>query len=85
MRTRKLKRLQSAGWKTGSADDFLQLSDEEGMLVALRLSLADFNAPLARKRKPRPETGANAHRQRATGDPSGETERLLLRQLQQLV
>ncbi|MEK6591972.1 MAG: helix-turn-helix transcriptional regulator [Pseudomonadota bacterium] len=39
MKTGKLKRLQAAGWKAGSAQDFLQLSDEEAMLVELRLSL----------------------------------------------
>lgn len=41
MSTAKLKRLQSAGWKTGSAKDFLQLSDEQAMLVELKLSLTD--------------------------------------------
>jgi len=50
MSTQKLKRLQSAGWKTGSAKDFLQLSDEEEMLVALRLSLADAVRESRRKR-----------------------------------
>jgi ribosome-binding protein aMBF1 (putative translation factor) len=37
----KLKKLQSAGWKSSSAKDFLQLSDEEAMLVELKLSLTD--------------------------------------------
>lgn len=37
----KLKRLQSAGWKTGSAREFLKLSDEEALLVDLKLSLTD--------------------------------------------
>ena len=41
MSTAKLKKLQSAGWKTGSARDFLRLSDEEAMLVELKLSLTD--------------------------------------------
>ena len=41
MSTAKLKRLQSAGWKSGSAKDFLQLSDEEAMLVELKLALTD--------------------------------------------
>ena len=36
-----LKRLKAAGWNTGSAKDFLQLSDEEAMLVELKLSLTD--------------------------------------------
>ncbi len=39
MKTGKLKRLQAAGWKVGSAKDFLRLSDEEAMLVELKLSL----------------------------------------------
>jgi ribosome-binding protein aMBF1 (putative translation factor) len=41
MSAKKLKRLQSAGWKTGGAGDFLKLSDEEAMLVELKLALAD--------------------------------------------
>ena len=41
MNPAKLKRLHAAGWKTGSVKEFLQLSDEEAMLVELRLSLAD--------------------------------------------
>jgi ribosome-binding protein aMBF1 (putative translation factor) len=41
MGTAKLKRLQAAGWKTGSASEFLGLSDEEAMLVDLKLSLVD--------------------------------------------
>ena len=39
MKTTKLERLQAAGWKVGSAADFLALSDEEAQLVALKLSL----------------------------------------------
>jgi len=39
MKTDKLARLQAAGWKVGNAEDFLQLSDEEAQLVALKLSL----------------------------------------------
>ncbi len=41
MSSAKLKRLQSAGWKTGNTKEFLQLSDEEALLVELKLSLAD--------------------------------------------
>ena len=41
MSTAKLKRLKAAGWKAGSARDFLQLSDEEAMLVELKLMLTD--------------------------------------------
>ncbi len=39
MSTDKLKRLRAAGWKVGSAEDFLQLNDEEARLVALKLAL----------------------------------------------
>lgn len=39
MKTNKLERLQAAGWKVGNTEDFLQLSDEETQLVALKLSL----------------------------------------------
>lgn len=39
MKTDKLSRLQAAGWEVGGAEDFLQLSEEESRLVALKLSL----------------------------------------------
>lgn len=39
MKTDKLERLQAAGWKVGSTEDFLQLNDEDAWLVALKLSL----------------------------------------------
>ena len=39
MKTDKLERLRAAGWKVGSAEEFLQLSDDEARLVALKLSL----------------------------------------------
>lgn len=39
MKADKLGRLQADGWKVGSAEDFLQLSNEEAQLVALKLSL----------------------------------------------
>ncbi len=39
MKPEKLARLQAAGWKIGSTEDFLQLSDGEVPLVALKLSL----------------------------------------------
>jgi DNA-binding XRE family transcriptional regulator len=40
MNSAKLKKLQAAGWKVGSAKDFLKLTDEEAMLVELKVSLA---------------------------------------------
>jgi DNA-binding XRE family transcriptional regulator len=39
MNSAKLKRLKAAGWKIGDAKDFLHLSEEETLLVELRLSL----------------------------------------------
>jgi len=39
MKTDKLERLQAVGWKVGSAEDFLQLNEEEARLVALKLAL----------------------------------------------
>lgn len=41
MKTERLRKLRAAGWKVGNARDFLKLSDEEAMLVELKLSLAD--------------------------------------------
>ena len=39
MKTNKLEHLQSGGWKVGNTEGFLQLSDDEARLVALKLSL----------------------------------------------
>ena len=39
MRTGKLKRLQAAGWKAGSVQEFLGLNDQEAALVELKLAL----------------------------------------------
>ena len=41
MKTEKKHRLESAGFKVGSADEFLGLTPEESALVSLRLSLAE--------------------------------------------
>jgi predicted XRE-type DNA-binding protein len=40
MKKTKKKRLESAGWKIGSAGDFLDLTPEEEAFVALKLALA---------------------------------------------
>lgn len=39
MKTNKLERIKAAGWEVGNVEDFLQLSDEESRLLALKLSL----------------------------------------------
>ena len=51
MKTAKLERVQAAGWKVGSAQDFLQLSDEEAQLVALKLALISAVKKSRLKRK----------------------------------
>ena len=39
MKPAKARKLRAAGWKVGTAKEFLQLSDEEALLVGLRLAL----------------------------------------------
>lgn len=41
MDKKKRKRLEEAGWKFGSAEEFLGLSPEEAAIVELRLRLSD--------------------------------------------
>ena len=40
MKSEKLERLQANGWKVGSLESFLQLSEEERQLVDLKISLS---------------------------------------------
>lgn len=42
MDSKKRKRLEAAGWRVGSAADFLELSAEEAQLVEMKVSLAAF-------------------------------------------
>ncbi|MGC2164507.1 MAG: helix-turn-helix transcriptional regulator [Gallionella sp.] len=51
MKTTKIERLKAAGWKVGGAEDFLELSDEEAQLVALKLSLINAVKKSRIKRK----------------------------------
>ena len=51
MNSAKLKKLRAAGWKVGSARDFLNLSDEEAMLVELKLSLTNALKEARQKRR----------------------------------
>jgi DNA-binding XRE family transcriptional regulator len=41
MKKSKWAKLRKAGWKVGSAKDFLGLSDEESTLIEMKLALAD--------------------------------------------
>ena len=40
MKLSKRKKLETAGWKVGSAAEFLELSDAEAMLVNMKMALA---------------------------------------------
>src|SRR6266513_1430713 len=40
MKANRRKKLEAAGWKVGSARDFLELSDEEAAFVELKLTLS---------------------------------------------
>jgi ribosome-binding protein aMBF1 (putative translation factor) len=50
MRKRKKERLEAKGWRFGTAQEFLRLSDEEAAYMELRLRLADS---LRRRRQKR--------------------------------
>ena len=50
MKASKQKRLQAAGWKSGSAAEFLGLSDTEAALVELKLALVAAVRRTRRKR-----------------------------------
>lgn len=51
MRGSKKKRLEAAGWRAGTAAEFLDLSSEEAAFVELKLALADFLRELRTKRR----------------------------------
>ncbi len=50
MNQAKSKKLAAAGWKTGSTEDFLELSPEESAYIDMRLRQAD-GLKLRRKKK----------------------------------
>lgn len=41
MNTKQRERIESAGWRTGSATDFLELTPAESAFVEMKLALAD--------------------------------------------
>jgi DNA-binding XRE family transcriptional regulator len=51
MRGSKKKRLESKGWKVGTAADFLQLTPEESEYIELKLKLADSLRKRRQRRK----------------------------------
>ena len=50
MKASKRKRLQSAGWRTGSAAEFLDLNESEAALVEVKLALVSAVRAARRKR-----------------------------------
>lgn len=50
MKASKEKQLRKSGWKTGSAADFLGLSESEAALVELKLALVDAVRKARQKR-----------------------------------
>lgn len=51
MKTTKRKRLEAAGWKVGSAREFLGLSDQEAAFVELKLALGNYVRRYRTKRR----------------------------------
>jgi len=51
MKASKRKRLEGAGWRVGTADEFLGLSKEESALVEMKLGLARRLRNLRMRRK----------------------------------
>lgn len=42
MKAQKKKRIEAAGWRTGSVAEFLELTPEEAAFIELKLALADL-------------------------------------------
>lgn len=51
MKPSKKKKLEAAGWKVGSASEFLELSDAEEMLVSMKLALASSVKAMRQEKK----------------------------------
>ena len=51
MKKSKKERLEKAGWKVGTAKDFLELSDEEVAFIELKLALSKYLKDRRVKRK----------------------------------
>jgi ribosome-binding protein aMBF1 (putative translation factor) len=50
MQKKKKDQLESAGWRTGDAAEFLGLTDEEAAFVELKLALADYLREVRKQR-----------------------------------
>ena len=51
MNTARKKRLESAGWKIGTAGEFLRLTREEAELVEMKLALSETLKRIRQKRR----------------------------------
>ena len=51
MKKSKRERLEKAGWKIGSAQDFLELSDEEASFIEMKLALAKYLKERRKRKK----------------------------------
>jgi hypothetical protein len=51
MKAMKRKKLEAAGWKIGSAAEFLELSEAEAMLVNMKLALATTVKELRQRKR----------------------------------
>ncbi|MBN2564067.1 MAG: helix-turn-helix transcriptional regulator [Phycisphaerae bacterium] len=60
MKTVKRQKLESKGWKVGTAYDLLGLSDEEAMLIDLKIHVSEGLRKLRRKRRVTQEQLADA-------------------------
>lgn len=51
MNAAKRKKLEAAGWRVGSSQEFLGLSEEESVIVGIKLALADAVRKQREKRR----------------------------------
>ena len=84
MKAAKRKKLEAAGWKTGSAEDFLGLSPEELAYVEMKLALSRFlREKRIRKKLSQVEVAARIESSQSrvakmeTGDPSVSIDLLM--------
>ena len=78
MKLEKRKRLEAAGWRVGTAREFLGLTDEEAALIELKLDLARaVKAERMRRKMTQEELGERLRSSQSRvakmegGDPSG--------------
>ena len=77
MKLSKRRKLEDAGWKVGSADDFLELSPEESSYVEMKLALSRFLKEMRIKKRisqvsfaTRIDSSQSRVAKMETGDPS---------------